>query len=51
MSDFAKRLPIEVFMGMLDLPAFPALEQRISLNVRSLERVGDDLRILARPAA
>jgi diaminohydroxyphosphoribosylaminopyrimidine deaminase/5-amino-6-(5-phosphoribosylamino)uracil reductase len=36
--------------GMLDLPAFGALEQRPMLKLRSLERVGDDLRILARPA-
>ena len=36
--------------GMLDLPAFPALEKRLSLRVLSLERFGEDLRIVARPA-
>jgi diaminohydroxyphosphoribosylaminopyrimidine deaminase/5-amino-6-(5-phosphoribosylamino)uracil reductase len=35
--------------GMLDLPAFGSLESRIKLNVLSLERLGEDLRILARP--
>jgi diaminohydroxyphosphoribosylaminopyrimidine deaminase/5-amino-6-(5-phosphoribosylamino)uracil reductase len=36
--------------GMLDLPAVPALDKRLSLRVLSLERLGEDLRILARPA-
>ncbi|MCD6044003.1 MAG: 5-amino-6-(5-phosphoribosylamino)uracil reductase [Burkholderiales bacterium] len=36
--------------GMLDLPAFASLDNRRRLNVVSLERVGEDLRILARPA-
>jgi diaminohydroxyphosphoribosylaminopyrimidine deaminase/5-amino-6-(5-phosphoribosylamino)uracil reductase len=36
--------------GMLDLPAFAALEKRVRLRVLSLERLGEDLRILARPA-
>jgi diaminohydroxyphosphoribosylaminopyrimidine deaminase/5-amino-6-(5-phosphoribosylamino)uracil reductase len=36
--------------GMLDLPAFAALEKRLRLRVLSLERFGEDLRILARPA-
>jgi diaminohydroxyphosphoribosylaminopyrimidine deaminase / 5-amino-6-(5-phosphoribosylamino)uracil reductase len=36
--------------GMLDLPAFASLEERPKLKVLSLERLGDDLRILARPA-
>jgi diaminohydroxyphosphoribosylaminopyrimidine deaminase/5-amino-6-(5-phosphoribosylamino)uracil reductase len=36
--------------GMLDLPALAALEQRPMLKLCNLERVGDDLRILARPA-
>ncbi len=36
--------------GMVDLPAFAALEARTKLKILSLERVGDDLRILARPA-
>jgi diaminohydroxyphosphoribosylaminopyrimidine deaminase / 5-amino-6-(5-phosphoribosylamino)uracil reductase len=35
--------------GMFDLPAFPSLDSRIKLKVLSLERLGDDLRILARP--
>lgn len=36
--------------GMLDLPAFASLEERVKLSVLSAERVGEDLRILARPA-
>ncbi len=36
--------------GMLDLPGFESLEKRPVLRLRSLERVGDDLRILCRPA-
>jgi diaminohydroxyphosphoribosylaminopyrimidine deaminase / 5-amino-6-(5-phosphoribosylamino)uracil reductase len=36
--------------GMLDLPGFAALDKRLKLKVLSLDRVGDDLRILARPA-
>jgi diaminohydroxyphosphoribosylaminopyrimidine deaminase / 5-amino-6-(5-phosphoribosylamino)uracil reductase len=36
--------------GMFDLPPFAALEERPKLKVLSLERLGDDLRILARPA-
>jgi diaminohydroxyphosphoribosylaminopyrimidine deaminase/5-amino-6-(5-phosphoribosylamino)uracil reductase len=36
--------------GMLDLPAFASLDERVRLSVVSLERVGEDLRILARPA-
>jgi diaminohydroxyphosphoribosylaminopyrimidine deaminase/5-amino-6-(5-phosphoribosylamino)uracil reductase len=36
--------------GMLDLPAFAALDKRLALRMLSLERVGEDLRILARPA-
>ena len=36
--------------GMLDLPAFPALDKRLALRMLSLERFGEDLRILARPA-
>ena len=35
--------------GMLDLPAFSSLESRIKLKVLSLERLGEDLRIVARP--
>jgi diaminohydroxyphosphoribosylaminopyrimidine deaminase/5-amino-6-(5-phosphoribosylamino)uracil reductase len=36
--------------GMLDLPAFPSLEKRLGLKILSIERFGEDLRILARPA-
>jgi diaminohydroxyphosphoribosylaminopyrimidine deaminase/5-amino-6-(5-phosphoribosylamino)uracil reductase len=36
--------------GMLDLPDFSVLESRVKLKVLSLDRFGDDLRILARPA-
>jgi diaminohydroxyphosphoribosylaminopyrimidine deaminase/5-amino-6-(5-phosphoribosylamino)uracil reductase len=36
--------------GLLDLPAPASLEKRLKLRILSLERFGDDLRILARPA-
>jgi diaminohydroxyphosphoribosylaminopyrimidine deaminase/5-amino-6-(5-phosphoribosylamino)uracil reductase len=36
--------------GMLDLPAVGALNERLQLKMISVERLGDDLRILARPA-
>jgi diaminohydroxyphosphoribosylaminopyrimidine deaminase/5-amino-6-(5-phosphoribosylamino)uracil reductase len=36
--------------GMLDLPAMAALEERRRLRLLSVERLGDDLRIVARPA-
>ena len=36
--------------GMLDLPAVGALQERLKLKLVSLDRLGDDLRILARPA-
>jgi diaminohydroxyphosphoribosylaminopyrimidine deaminase / 5-amino-6-(5-phosphoribosylamino)uracil reductase len=36
--------------GMLDLPAFSSLQERISLRILSLDRVGEDLRLVARPA-
>jgi diaminohydroxyphosphoribosylaminopyrimidine deaminase / 5-amino-6-(5-phosphoribosylamino)uracil reductase len=36
--------------GMLDLRGFDSLEKRPRLEVLSLDRVGDDLRIVARPA-
>ena len=36
--------------GMLDLPAVLSLEKRIKLRLLSIERLGEDLRILARPA-
>jgi diaminohydroxyphosphoribosylaminopyrimidine deaminase/5-amino-6-(5-phosphoribosylamino)uracil reductase len=35
--------------GMLDLPGFESLEKRLKLRLLSAERVGDDLRIVARP--
>jgi diaminohydroxyphosphoribosylaminopyrimidine deaminase/5-amino-6-(5-phosphoribosylamino)uracil reductase len=35
--------------GMLDLPPFDSLERRPRLALRSVERIGGDLRILARP--
>ena len=34
--------------GMVDLPGFDELEKRPKLKIRSLDRVGDDIRILAR---
>ncbi len=34
--------------GMVDLPGFDDLEKRPRLKIQSLERVGDDIRILAR---
>jgi diaminohydroxyphosphoribosylaminopyrimidine deaminase/5-amino-6-(5-phosphoribosylamino)uracil reductase len=37
--------------GMLDLPLAGSLGERLRLRVVSLERLGDDLRLLARPAA
>jgi diaminohydroxyphosphoribosylaminopyrimidine deaminase/5-amino-6-(5-phosphoribosylamino)uracil reductase len=40
----------EPALGMLDLPGFETLDQRPRLELRSLDRVGEDLRILARPA-
>jgi diaminohydroxyphosphoribosylaminopyrimidine deaminase/5-amino-6-(5-phosphoribosylamino)uracil reductase len=36
--------------GMFDLPALSALDQRTRLEIVSLDRAGEDLRILARPA-
>ncbi|HJT60394.1 MAG TPA: bifunctional diaminohydroxyphosphoribosylaminopyrimidine deaminase/5-amino-6-(5-phosphoribosylamino)uracil reductase RibD [Burkholderiales bacterium] len=36
--------------GMLALPGFDSLEKRVKLKLLGLDRVGDDLRILARPA-
>ena len=36
--------------GMLDLPAPAALDARLRLRVVSIERLGNDLRLLARPA-
>jgi len=36
--------------GMLDLPAFARLDERLRLSIVSVDRTGEDLRILARPA-
>jgi diaminohydroxyphosphoribosylaminopyrimidine deaminase/5-amino-6-(5-phosphoribosylamino)uracil reductase len=36
--------------GMLDLPALASLDARLRLRVVCFERLGDDLRLLARPA-
>jgi diaminohydroxyphosphoribosylaminopyrimidine deaminase/5-amino-6-(5-phosphoribosylamino)uracil reductase len=36
--------------GMLDLPASAALEERPRLKILSLDRLGEDFRIVARPA-
>jgi diaminohydroxyphosphoribosylaminopyrimidine deaminase/5-amino-6-(5-phosphoribosylamino)uracil reductase len=36
--------------GMFELPAFESLEKRLKLRILSLDRLGEDLRILARPA-
>jgi diaminohydroxyphosphoribosylaminopyrimidine deaminase/5-amino-6-(5-phosphoribosylamino)uracil reductase len=36
--------------GMVNLAEMTSLEQRVALQIRSLERVGEDLRIVARPA-
>ncbi len=36
--------------GMLDLPAFSSLQERIALRIVSLDRLGEDLRLVARPA-
>jgi diaminohydroxyphosphoribosylaminopyrimidine deaminase / 5-amino-6-(5-phosphoribosylamino)uracil reductase len=36
--------------GMLDLRAFASLQERIQLKILSFDRLGEDLRILARPA-
>jgi diaminohydroxyphosphoribosylaminopyrimidine deaminase/5-amino-6-(5-phosphoribosylamino)uracil reductase len=36
--------------GMLDLPAFGSLDERVRLRIVSVDRAGEDLRLLARPA-
>jgi diaminohydroxyphosphoribosylaminopyrimidine deaminase/5-amino-6-(5-phosphoribosylamino)uracil reductase len=36
--------------GMVDLPAVGELSERLALKLVSVERLGDDLRIVARPA-
>jgi len=36
--------------GMLDLPAVNDLQQRLKLKILSLDRLGEDLRLVARPA-
>ena len=35
--------------GMVDLPGFSSLEERVKMKIASLDRIGDDIRILARP--
>ncbi len=35
--------------GMVLLPGFASLDQRVKFKISSLERLGDDIRILARP--
>jgi diaminohydroxyphosphoribosylaminopyrimidine deaminase/5-amino-6-(5-phosphoribosylamino)uracil reductase len=37
--------------GMFDLPAVETLDKKIRLRIVSVDRLGDDLRILARTAA
>jgi diaminohydroxyphosphoribosylaminopyrimidine deaminase/5-amino-6-(5-phosphoribosylamino)uracil reductase len=37
-------------LAMIDLPPVRALDERMRLKIVSLERLGDDLRIVARPA-
>jgi diaminohydroxyphosphoribosylaminopyrimidine deaminase / 5-amino-6-(5-phosphoribosylamino)uracil reductase len=37
-------------LGMVDLSDMTSLDQRVKLKIRSVDRIGDDLRILARPA-
>ena len=36
--------------GMLDLPAAGSLDKKLKLGILSVDRIGEDLRILARPA-
>jgi diaminohydroxyphosphoribosylaminopyrimidine deaminase/5-amino-6-(5-phosphoribosylamino)uracil reductase len=36
--------------GMFHLPPFATLQERIALRMISLDRIGDDLRVIARPA-
>lgn len=36
--------------GMVNLSDMTSLDQRVRLGIRSVDRIGDDLRILARPA-
>jgi len=33
---------------VVDLPGFSSLDKKITLKIASLDRVGDDIRILAR---
>jgi diaminohydroxyphosphoribosylaminopyrimidine deaminase/5-amino-6-(5-phosphoribosylamino)uracil reductase len=34
--------------GMVDLPGFSSLDERVRMRIASVERIGDDIRILAR---
>jgi len=36
--------------GLFDLPPFSRLQERISLDIVSVDRIGEDLRLVARPA-
>lgn len=36
--------------GMLDLPAVASLQERLRLKIQSIERLGEDLRLVLRPA-
>ena len=35
--------------GMLAVPGVPSLDERVKIRIASMDRVGDDIRILARP--
>lgn len=35
--------------GMLAIPGVPSLDERVKITIASMDRVGDDIRILARP--
>jgi diaminohydroxyphosphoribosylaminopyrimidine deaminase/5-amino-6-(5-phosphoribosylamino)uracil reductase len=45
---YAPSLLGDAARGMLNLPEFVALEQKISLRFNDVRRIGDDVRILAR---
>ncbi len=45
---FAPSLLGDTALGMFALPAIPTLADRVKLDLRSLERVGEDVRIVAR---
>ena len=35
-------------LGMVSIPGVPSLDDRIRLKIASMDRIGDDIRILAR---